>query len=174
MRYQRYGLNGNIRSGIDFAFEMGNEAVIVLEDDLLLADDAIEWLAFNLRMLKFNKAFASVSLLTPTKEYPFRCWGWGMHKNIWQKLDWSLRSNRANAESWDCIVNENFIKNNWVCFGSNPDRVKHIGWYGMHYKWFSVFAIRSIYKKWKNNYYRDKDLLMTKEKFPNNIFRWFL
>jgi hypothetical protein len=33
-------------------------------------------------------------------------------------------------------------------------------------------TICEYYKEWKDNYYRDKDLLMKKEKFIHRIFRF--
>ena len=174
-RYQKYGLNGNIRSGVDFAFEMGKDAVIVLEDDLLLMTDTIFFLKAHLEELEDKKEiFAVASSKGDALNKRFRCWAWGIWKDRWDKIDWSVKSEEKNNDSWDIIVNEYMNRAGLFCFCSDKERVKHIGWNGTHVKWFDKFSLRRIYNEWKNNYYRDKDILMKKEKFPLNVFRWFL
>lgn len=126
-RPENLGLNESIKRGIQHVFNLGYDAVIVLEDDLLLSDDAIIWLEESLHY------HDTVFLQEPTREHPFKCWGWGMWESTWNLIDWGLRPKIKNRDSWDCIISENFRVNGWFGFGSNKPRVKHIGAKGVHY-----------------------------------------
>lgn len=119
-RQEHYGLNKNIRDGIGRAL-LHHDAVIVLEDDLLLNDDAIIWLS---EKLKYNPV---VSLQQEDSRYPFRCWGWGMWRYVWDDMSW------YSDDSWDVVVNENFKMYGYASFCSDKSRVKHIGAKGVHY-----------------------------------------
>ena len=139
-RQEHYGLNRNIKEGIDWALR-DNEAVIVLEDDLLLTRDALWWLEESLHF------WDTVSLQKPDWEYPFRCWGWGMWKSTWESIDWSLRPKEKNRGSWDVIVNENFKQKKWYCACPGKPKVKHIGWSGVHYSYLDLFSIRRLIRR---------------------------
>jgi glycosyltransferase involved in cell wall biosynthesis len=133
-RQEHFGLNRNIREGIDWAF-MNSDAVIVLEDDLLLSEDALSWLKENLHYID------AVSLQKEDPKYPFRCWGWGMWKSTWDCISWSF----PPEISWDVVVNKNFRKNGWYCRCSKTSRVKHIGIKGTHYSILDLFSIRRLW-----------------------------
>lgn len=129
-RQEHYGLNRNIREGIDWVLR-DHDAVIVLEDDLLLADDAFEYLISGVNDLAGRTK--AVSCDKGFNEHEFKCWAWAMLKEDWYKIDWSLRSGEKNDNSWDMIVSENFERNKWWCDCSPEARVKHIGKIGTHY-----------------------------------------
>lgn len=120
-RPENLGLNESIKRGIQHIFNLGYEAVIVLEDDLLLSDDAIVWLS---NKLKYNPV---VSLQQADSRYPFRCWGWGCWRYVWEDMEW------YSDDSWDVVVNENFKMNGYSSYCSEKPRVKHIGAKGVHY-----------------------------------------
>ena len=145
VRQEHLGLNENIRDGIDFVLD-DNDAVIVLEDDLLLSSDALSWLKESLHFTD------TVSLQEPDAKYPFRCWGWGMWKSTWEHIDWNLTPEEKNRDSWDVIVNENFRQKNWACRCSNWARVKHIGRSGVHYSYSDIFSIRRLWTSLKNKF----------------------
>ena len=126
-RPENLGLNESIKRGIQHIFNLGYDAVIVLEDDLLLSDDAIMWLEENLHYCD------TVFLQEPTEEHPFKCWGWAMWESTWALIDWEISPKVKNRNSWDCIINENFRVNEYVGLGSKKPRVKHIGAKGVHY-----------------------------------------
>ena len=138
-RQQHYGLNKNIRNGINFAFEVGADAVIVLEDDLLLSRDALFWLVESI-----GENWAAGC---DTGDGEFKCWAWAIRKSMWEKIDWSLKPKGKNRGSWDIIVAENFKQNDWYCDSPPKPKVKHIGWSGVHYKQLDRFSIRRMLRK---------------------------
>ena len=140
LRLERYGLNRNITEGITEIFKI-YDAVIVLEDDLLLSRDAIFWLKESLHFTD------TVSLQESDINYPFRCWGWGMWKSTWEHIDWDLVPKEKNRGSWDVIVNENFRQKEWTCKYPDKPKVKHIGWSGVHYNYLDLFSVRRLLRK---------------------------
>ena len=131
-RPESIGLNESIKRGIQHIFNLGYDAVIVLEDDLLLADDAMEFLKFSLEM--YHPLVFSVSCHKGLPLDPrFRCWAWGIHRSNWDSIDWSVKPKEKNRDSWDVIVNEFMRQSGKVCYCSDKQRVKHIGWNGTHY-----------------------------------------
>jgi len=134
-RHTRYGCNENIRAGIDFAFKMGHDAVIVLEDDLLLKDDSILWLKYILELFQVGRGLTfavSCDEGKPLNEQ-FKCWAWGTWIDRWNKIDWNVKPKEKNRGSWDVIVNEYMNQAGLYCFCSDKPRVKHIGKWGTHY-----------------------------------------
>ena len=169
LRYPKYGLNKNIIQGISMIFNKGYDAVIVLEDDILLEEGGLEYLQSRLRMLRNDDRFGAVSLQKGKAfNETFHCWGWATWKDRWQKIDWSGLANK----SWDVHLAEWMNQNNLFTLCHSEGLSKHIGYFGTHYHWYSKFGIRQYYRKWKENYYRDKDIIMGREKFPKNLFRF--
>jgi len=145
-RQEHYGLNRNIKEGIDWVLQ-DHDAVIVLEDDLLLGSDAIFYLKSNLEHLRHPNIYAVSCQEGGGLDKRFRCWAWGTWKDKWDKIDWGLKPKEKNRDSWDVIMNENFRVNGWRCYCSEKPRVKHIGWSGIHYKQLDRFSIRRLWKK---------------------------
>ena len=144
-RKTHYGLNENIKSGIDFVFQLDYDAVIVLEDDLLLSNDAIFYLMNGLR--EFPGKVQAISCDKGEMEDRFKCWAWGTWKGVWENIDWDLVPKEKNRGSWDVIVAENFKQKNWACRCSKWARVKHIGWSGVHYNYLDLFSVRRLLRK---------------------------
>ena len=126
------GLNTNIKDGIDYLFKR-YDAVIVLEDDLLLTPDSLPYLAYELTQLKNDSRFGAVSCVKGKYGDEFKCWGWGTWKDRWEQIDWTAQPKKKNRDSWDMIVAENFRRKGWYCRCSDIPRVKHIGAKGVHY-----------------------------------------
>lgn len=143
-RQEHYGLNRNIKEGIDWVLQ-DHDAVIVLEDDLLLSEDALEYLKSNLEHLIHPNIYAVSCQKGEGLDRRFKCWAWGTWKDRWEKINWELKPKEKNRDSWDVIVNENFKTNNWFCYCSEKPRVKHIGWSGVHYSQLDRFSIRRLY-----------------------------
>lgn len=85
------GLAKSIRSGLDFIFET-HENVIVIEDDIVLATSALNYLNRGLEKYQDNPMVSSIH----TYQYPLShelnecvalrgadCWGWATWKNRW-------------------------------------------------------------------------------------------
>lgn len=179
-RSHKYGLNRNIIDGITEIFTHGGyDAVIVLEDDLKIAKDGLRWLQTMLIAKDGDDRYGSVCLNKgDVLNKRFRCWGWGTWKYVWENIDWDIKvfgqyEKRWNkTQSWDYYVAFWMELNQLYARASSFERVKHIGYIGVHYKWYAQFGIRQYYRAWKENYYRDKDIIMKKEKFPYNLFRF--
>ena len=138
----RYGLNKNIISGINEVFKFF-DIVIVLEDDLILKEGALEFLTDNLIALKDDKRYGSVSCVKgDAKNEAFRCWAWGTWKDRWESIDWTVSPKGKNSDSWDVILDEYFKQAGLYCRCSETDLVKHVGWNGTHYKWYNILLKR--------------------------------
>lgn len=152
---ENIGLNRNITEGITEIFNKGYDAVIVLEDDILLEEGALEYLQTRLRMLKNDDRFGSVSLQKGKAfNERFYCWGWGTWKHVWEQIDFS----KLKDESWDVFLAKWMKDNQLYTRCSDKERVKHIGHFGTHYHWYSWFSVRRLFR-WLENYkqYNDVD-----------------
>lgn len=140
-RQIHFGLNENIKWGINYLFQTLNyDAVIVLEDDLLIAEDGVEWLMAQLKQYKtYWLSLFAVSLVKGKQNnHQFMCWAWGIWRDRWEAIDWTVKPDKPNRGSWDVIVDAYMKKANLFCFCSDKMRVKHIGTRGVHYNVFAT------------------------------------
>ncbi len=91
------GLKNNIINGINYVFKK-NSKIIVLEDDLLVSPNFIQYMNQSLDFIKKNNKIWHVSAWNYPIKSNFRnfnnsflwnhmnCWGWGTHKKYWKKL----------------------------------------------------------------------------------------
>ena len=91
------GLKKNIIEGINYVFK-NHSKIIVLEDDLLVSPYFIKYMNRSLNFIKYKKKIWHVSAWNyPIKTnfknlndtflwHNMNCWGWGTHKNDWNKL----------------------------------------------------------------------------------------
>ena len=133
-RERRFGLNRNIIEGLNTVFCCDYDAVIVLEDDLVISYDALQWLHYQLWKLKDYKHIGSVSLCKGGMlDKDFKCWGWATWKDRWEEVKW----NPEDTRSWDIQLDEYFKSKGLFCYCSPIKRSSHIGNKGTHYKWYS-------------------------------------
>ncbi len=137
-RLKHRGLNDNLMTGINLVFNFLNyDAVIVLEDDLLISEDAINYLERKLIALESVPFVGSVSLYKgSTYDKTFKCWGWGTWKNRWNTVEWIIQEHLSNGEVWDVMLNAHFKRVKMKCSCSNIERVQHIGNKGQGYTCF--------------------------------------
>jgi hypothetical protein len=92
---QNLGLASSLLSGIDLVFR-DHETIIVLEDDLLLANTFLRFCNEGLSRYRFCDSIASIQGYSPIKfDYGNRtyflrgadCWGWATWKDRWLKLN---------------------------------------------------------------------------------------
>jgi hypothetical protein len=95
------GLANSVISGVSAIFE-SNDRVIVLEDDLVLSNDAILFLNNGLDFHEKNNSIFSISAYSPNvnvnKDYMhdtflfqrMSSWGWATWKNRWKTIDWNV------------------------------------------------------------------------------------
>ena len=145
-RQNKRGLNDNVMGAINMSFNfLDYDAVIVLEDDLLLADDAIHYLEHKLIALEPIPRIGSVSLYEgSTYCKDFKCWGWGTWKSRWNSVEWIIQEDKTNGDSWAMMLNAHFKREKLKCSCSKHSRVKHIGRFGEHYN------LGDLLKEWLN------------------------
>lgn len=169
-------LNSNITRGISWAFKMDYDAVIVLEDDILIKPGSLEWLKEQLLIYKHKENVGAVSLCKGKFADGFKCWGWATWKENWEAIDWRLDVSGKFKKGWDKTHSWDYYIAFWMDLNGLFTRChhkglsKHIGYLGTHFNYFS--QLKHLYNTWENDYYRDKDLLMVKERFPKNLFRF--
>jgi len=147
----RYGCSGNISIGLQTIFESGMERIIVIEDDVLVAPDAIEWLEARLEDQQNNPKVMSVGLwrhndqeawLPGKGEMPegamagfkavlgFHCWGWATWADRWKpyfkKLLFPLGGD-SYKESWDVRLNTYAGENDLRVTLPHISRAQNIG-----------------------------------------------
>lgn len=156
LRDTQLGLNANITTGITKIFNQGYDAVIVLEDDLVIDNDALEWLKMRLEFFQGDKRYGAVALSKgDVLNKAFRCWGWGTWKHVWDKINWTLEVTDTYKNEWDKTHSWDWYMCFWMELNNlytrcgEKNRVKHIGHFGVHHKWYSKFGIRRHLRKFK-------------------------
>jgi len=120
VRNKNYGLSRNIIEGVNLVLKK-NDSCIVLEDDLVLAEDCLNFINFGLNKFKNDKRVGSISgysyvhnekiskNLPWFKLYRHCSWSWGTWKNVWNKIDWNIE--KINIKKIDKIKKKTqFIK----------------------------------------------------------------
>ncbi|MCP4394574.1 MAG: hypothetical protein GY804_09955 [Alphaproteobacteria bacterium] len=139
-RESHYGLDKNITEGTTESF-MFHDAVIVLEDDLLLKKGALEYLADRLVMFRHRNEFGSVSLFKGKfRNEQFMCLGWGTWKDRWQRFEY-IKGEGTQAQQFDKFHKDNGL----YCVCSPKWRVRHIWGEGTHTRALDIISIRRIW-----------------------------
>ena len=146
-REVNYGLNKNIVSGINEVFDMGYDALVISEDDILFGQDAFYYLINGLITLKNDPYCGSVTLSRDMEfNDKFYCWGYGIWKDRWEKHIYV-----ENGITHDIQLDEFHRRNKLYCYCSQVRRNFHIGVVGEHYSWHSRFGVRPILRKLYKN-----------------------
>ena len=132
-RDKNFGLSKNIISGINFVLKT-NKKIIVLEDDLELSHNFLNYINSGLNIYKNTKTVASIhgwsfpiNFHKNTPNYFFLrgadCWGWGTWKRAWEKFN-------SNGEELINIIQKNNLKklfnlnNNYDYFKMLEDQIE--------------------------------------------------
>jgi len=91
------GLKKSIIKGISEIFK-NNEAAIIIEDDLLVSKNFLDYMNEGLDFYNNNKNIISISGYTPlngkninvTFSKRTSSWGWATWKDRWEKINWNL------------------------------------------------------------------------------------
>lgn len=101
-RTANYGLAKSVIAGVTEVLQ-DNEKIIVVEDDLILAKNFLEYMNGALDYYKDDNRYGEVSAFTYDLKqlkhykkdiYVIRkgdCWGWGTWKRAWNNVDWELK-----------------------------------------------------------------------------------
>jgi hypothetical protein len=152
-RKENFGLSKNIISGINFVLNDNNK-IIVLEDDLELSSNFLNYMNDALNIYKNNKKVASVNgwsfpinFKKNTSDYFFirgaDCWGWGTWKRAWKKLNPSGRKllNRIKYQNLKKLFNFN---NTYDYFKMLEDQIvgKNNSW---AIRWYASIFLENMY-----------------------------
>lgn len=134
------GCNTNTRNAIQSAIQY-HDAIIHLEDDTVLSEDAIDYYIYALNKYQDDPKIISVSGYNKTDyqntdnyyetftEQFFCCWGCAFWKS---KIDiilnnWTKQLLFMNPQSWDSHLQENLFKNRYSQVRPVISRIQNIG-----------------------------------------------
>lgn len=134
------GCNKNTQQAIFRAIE-NHDAVIHLEDDTVLAKDALGFYVYAIEKYANNDQVISVSGYNKTDEPDnnkyydtfteqfFCCWGCCFWKNKFSTIsnNWTNQLNFMNPQSWDSYLQENVFRNKYYQVRPVISRVQNIG-----------------------------------------------
>jgi len=173
-------INHNIRSGISYAFDKKNaDAVIVLEDDILVGHDFLYFCKeilkkyendFNFRAVNgfSNEKFDSSKMSLYGKYIYGVGKGWGINRKIWQqylKNSWT----GMEEEHFDYLI-EPIIKKGFVVMPYNS-RTCDVGWENSSHT--SSDQNDPYYQKLFNSWVKDRPFKIKSYQYQNKYkYRW--
>jgi glycosyltransferase involved in cell wall biosynthesis len=122
---KKQGCNYTVKKALDMAWEDNPDFVLMLEDDIIISDDALMYVEWAAEQYKDDKSVRTIglwghdkgySLGTPIKEKDlgqvikqnfFTCWGWGTWADRWEEISskWTI-GNDSTKTSWDVVLGE--------------------------------------------------------------------
>lgn len=117
----KLGCNYNVKSVLELAWEDKPDFVLMIEDDIIISDDALKYIEWAAEKYKDDPSVRTVglwghdsqpSLPIPQKDYGkamrqnyFTCWGWGTWRDRWNEMNknWTTGDD-SHDTSWDVIV----------------------------------------------------------------------
>jgi hypothetical protein len=120
---QKQGCNYTVKKALELAWEDGPDFVLLIEDDVIISDDALLYIEWAAEKYKDDPSVRTIGLWghnqgysidTPLKESEhgkvirqnyFTCWGWGTWRDRWEEMfdTWTTGDDSHNT-SWDVIV----------------------------------------------------------------------
>ena len=120
---KKQGCNYTVKKALDMAWEDNPDFVLMIEDDIIISDDAlmyIEWAAERYKDdtitrtiglwkskngWNFNKPLPKSELFKIDEQVWFTCWGWGTWPDRWKEMseNWTTGDD-SHDTSWDMIV----------------------------------------------------------------------
>jgi hypothetical protein len=119
----KQGCNYTIKKALDMAWEDNPDFVLMLEDDIIISDDALMYVEWAAGQYKDDKSVRTIGLWGHDKGYSlpnklqetdlgkvmkqnyFTCWGWGTWADRWEEMSstWTTGNDSHNT-SWDVIM----------------------------------------------------------------------
>lgn len=120
---EKHGCNYTIKKALDLAWEDNPDFVLMVEDDIIISDDALMYIEWASEKYKDDNSVRTIGLwghdngfsldmqLTEKehgmvmRQNYFTCWGWGTWANRWEEMSetWTT-GNDSHDTSWDVIV----------------------------------------------------------------------
>ena len=120
---QKRGCNYNVKRALELAWEDNPDFVLMIEDDIIISDDALQYIEWAARKYKNDHSVNTIglwghdnklSLPLSSKDYGkamrknyFSCWGWGTWKDRWEEMfaTWTT-GNDSHETSWDVVLSK--------------------------------------------------------------------
>ena len=117
----KLGCNYNVKAALELAWEDNPDFVLMIEDDIIISDDALEYIEWAAERYKQDTSVRTIglwghnnqpSLPLSSNDYGkamrqnyFTCWGWGTWKDRWEEMlaKWTTGDD-SHDTSWDVIV----------------------------------------------------------------------
>jgi glycosyltransferase involved in cell wall biosynthesis len=120
---KKLGCNYTIKKALEMAWADNPDFVLMLEDDIIISDDALQYIEWAANKYKDDGSVRTIGLWghddgwklgspLPDNESGkvmrqnyFTCWGWGTWKDRWKEMNtnWTT-GNDSHDTSWDVIV----------------------------------------------------------------------
>jgi len=120
---KKQGCNYTVKKALDMAWEDSPDFVLMLEDDIIISDDALIYIEWAAQKYKDDPSVRTIGLWghdngyelgTPLSEREhgkvmrqnyFTCWGWGTWRDRWEEMlaTWTT-GNDSHETSWDVIA----------------------------------------------------------------------
>lgn len=117
----KLGCNYNVKAALELAWENNPDFVLMIEDDVVISDDALMYIEWAAQQHKDDKPVRTIGLWgqecnptlplseqdygKTTRQNFFTCWGWGTWRDRWDEMlaTWTTGNDSINT-SWDVIV----------------------------------------------------------------------
>ena len=118
---QKRGCNYNVKRALELAWEDNPDFVLMIEDDIIISDDALQYIEWAADKYKNDHSVHTIglwghdkgpSLPISEKDYGkamrknyFSCWGWGTWRDRWEEIlaTWTTGGDHRET-SWDVII----------------------------------------------------------------------
>jgi hypothetical protein len=120
---QKRGCNYNVRRALELAWEDNPDFVLMIEDDIIISDDALQYIEWAAEKYKddqfvrtiglwkskngwdFDKPLTKSILSRIDEQVWFSCWGWGTWRNRWEEMlaTWTTGDD-SHDTSWDVVL----------------------------------------------------------------------
>ena len=153
IRQRNMGLASSVIEGVSYVFSQ-YDRVVVLEDDLVVAENFLSYMNAALTFYKTDPSIWSISGYTPELKtlnaynkdvyayYRGCSWGWGTWKDRWNTVDW-------NVSDFNRLKRDKTARNHFNKGGDDMFDMLWLQQRGVINSW----AIRWCYQQSKNNQY---------------------
>jgi len=152
-----HGLANNVITGLTYVFHSDYDAVIIIEEDLLILNNYCFTHIEN--VLRHNPKHVGSVICQ---------FVWATWKDRWQSCVWTYedpdenfsgfqdgclkmyrRAMTGKIDSWGARFLYHQWKSNWIEYNIKEVMVKHIGTFGTNVKFYSNFSVRKAFRKIK-------------------------
>jgi hypothetical protein len=122
---EKHGCNYTVKKALDLAWEDNPDFVLMLEDDIIISDDALQYLEWAAPQYQSDDSIRTIGLwghkngwkpgapfekkeaFRVIRQNFFTCWGWGTWRNRWEEIsaNWTT-GNDSTKTSWDVVLGE--------------------------------------------------------------------